>query len=64
MHACRVKIMGYRLTLQPFTINLEDLEAHVLAHFEKWRHKNGSTMFNAYFRKKTKQIFSANRQVW
>ena len=43
--------------LQPFTENLEDLETHVPAHplkessqirkvmIQKWRHKNGSTVF-------------------
>ena len=43
--------------LQPFTVNLEDLEVHVLAHplkernqirkvmLQKWRQKNGSTVF-------------------
>ena len=58
---------GIPVWLQPFTVNLEDLEAHVLAHSserertqirkvmcQKWRHKNGSTSVHASFRKNQK----------
>ena len=49
---------GIFVWLQPFTVNLEDLETHVLARssarertrirkvtLQKWRHKNGCTVF-------------------
>ena len=59
---------GILLSLHPITVNLEDLEVHVLTHFlwkrelrltlQKWRHKHGSITLmvtNA----KTQEIFSA-----
>ena len=62
--------------LQPFTVNLEDLEymcSHIplkewtqirKATLQKWRYKNGSTGVHAYFRKTPKEIYSANGREW
>ena len=62
----------------PFTVNLEDLQTHVLAHSseranseskgdasKKWRHKNGSTVFMlTSAKKKNKRENSASWRVW
>ena len=67
---------GILVWLQPFTVNLKDLEAYVLAHsserensdFEedasKVETQKRKHSVHAYFRKKTKEISSANRKVW
>ena len=62
----------------PFTVNLEDLQMHVLAHSseransestgdasKKWRHKNGSKVFMlTSAKKKNKRENSASWKVW
>ena len=63
--------------LQPFTENLQDLETRMCPHIplkerpqirkvmlQKWRHKNGSTVFMLTSEKETKEIFSAISKVW
>ena len=67
---------GIPVWLQPFTVNLEDLEAQC-SHFplkertqirkvmlQKWRHKKRKHSVHAHFRKKPKEIYSTNRKVW
>ena len=58
---------GILVWLQPFTVTLEDVEAHVLAlllkertqirkvMLQKWRHKNRKHSVHAYFRKNRKR---------
>ena len=48
---------GILVWSQPFTINLEDLEAHVLAHSSEreLRHKKLKHSVHAYFRKNQKR---------
>ena len=59
---------GIPVWLQPFTVNLEELEAHVLAHSSERRgcFKSGDTKrkhsVRSYFRKKPKEIYSAIRK--
>ena len=62
--------------LQPFTDNLEDLETHVPAHSSERANSDSEGeaskvetqkrkhSVHAYFRKKTKEIYSATRKVW
>ena len=59
---------GILVLLQPFTVDLEDLEAHALKErsqirkvkkvkLQKWRHKNGSTVFMLISAKNTRDLF-------
>ena len=62
--------------LQPFTVNLEDLE-YMCSHISlkewieirkvmlpKWRHQNGSTVFIPTSTKVPKEIYCTNRRDW
>ena len=67
---------GILVWLHPFTVDQEDLETHVLAHSCKRENSDSegdaskvetqkrNHSVHAYFRKKTKEICSANRKVW
>ena len=67
---------GILVWLQPFTVNLEDLEAHVRAHSServnsdsegdasKVETQKWKHSVHAYFRKNSKVIYSANRRDW
>ena len=68
---------GILVWLQSLTVSLEDVETHVLAHPSERENsysegdaskvetqKNRKHSVHAYFRKRTKEIYSANRKVW
>ena len=67
---------GIIVWLQPFAVNLEDLEAHVLAHSSerensdsegdasKMETQKTEAQCSCLLPQKPKEIFSANRKVW
>ena len=66
---------GVPVCLQPFTVNLEDLETHVhiplqersqirKVMLQKWRHKKTEAQCSCLLPLKPKEIYSASGKVW